>query len=67
MNNKYWWVNHKKTFKQEISGGYIWSPKKNKNNARNKTYENLEIKNFKIELNLETSQKKLQKLTKSFK
>ena len=42
MNNKYWWVNHKKTFKQEISGGYIWSPKKNKNNARNKTYENLE-------------------------
>ena len=28
MNNKYWWVNHKKTFKQEISGGYIWSPKK---------------------------------------
>ena len=42
MNNKYWWVNHKKTLKQEISGGYIWSPKKNKNNARNKTYENLE-------------------------
>ena len=42
MNNKYWWVNHKKTFKQEISGGYIWSPKKNKNNSRNKTYENLE-------------------------
>ena len=41
MNNKYWWVNHKKTLKQEISGGYIWSPKKNKNNARNKTYENL--------------------------
>ena len=42
MNNKYWWVNHKKTFKQEISGGYIWSPKKNKNNSRNRTYENLE-------------------------
>ena len=41
MNNKYWWVNHKKTFKQEMSGGYIWSPKKNKNNSRNKTYENL--------------------------
>ena len=34
MNNKYWWVNHKKT--------YIWSPKKNKNNSRNRTYENLE-------------------------
>ena len=42
MNNKYWWVNHKKTLTQEISGSYIWSPKKNKNNARNKTYENLE-------------------------
>ncbi|MCL1039845.1 HNH endonuclease [Shewanella submarina] len=37
----YWWVNHKQTFKQETEGGYIWSPKRNKNGARNQTYENL--------------------------
>lgn len=24
---KYWWVNHNKTWKHEIEGGYIWSPK----------------------------------------
>lgn len=38
---KFWWVNHKQTFKAEFDGGYIWSPKTNQNGARNKTYENL--------------------------
>ncbi|MCU7247961.1 hypothetical protein [Pseudomonas koreensis] len=38
---KFWWVNHKQTFKAEFDGGYIWSPKTNKNGARNKTYENV--------------------------
>ncbi|UUT22099.1 hypothetical protein [Pseudomonas sp. T8] len=38
---KFWWVNHKQTFKAEFEGGYIWSPKTNKNGARNKTYDNL--------------------------
>jgi putative restriction endonuclease len=37
----YWWVNHSQTFKQEIEGGYIWSPQKNRNGARNETYLNL--------------------------
>ena len=37
----YWWVNHKQTFTQEIEGGYIWSPKRNRNGAKNQTYENL--------------------------
>lgn len=37
----YWWVNHSQTFKQEIEGGYIWSPQKNKDGARNETYLNL--------------------------
>lgn len=37
----YWWVNHKQTFKAEVSGGYIWSPKRNKNNSYNKSYENM--------------------------
>jgi len=38
---KFWWVNHKQTFKSEFEGGYIWSPRANKNGARNKTYDNL--------------------------
>jgi hypothetical protein len=37
----YWWVNHKKTFKEEIEGGYIWSPKRKKDGSFNQTYENL--------------------------
>lgn len=37
----YWWVNHRKTYKQEIGGGYIWSPKKNANGHRNQFYENM--------------------------
>lgn len=39
----FWWVNHKQTFKQEIDGGYIWSPKEEKNGARNQAYINLTL------------------------
>jgi hypothetical protein len=38
---KFWWVNHKQTHKEEIDGGYVWSPKTNRNGARNETYINL--------------------------
>lgn len=38
-----WWVNHKQTFSAEVEGGYIWSPKLNKNGARNQTYINLTL------------------------
>ena len=38
---QYWWVNHKQTFKQEFNGGYIWSPKANKNGGRNHSYDNM--------------------------
>jgi len=38
---RFWWVNHKQTFKAELGGGYIWSPKTNVNLSRNQTYENL--------------------------
>jgi HNH endonuclease len=37
----FWWVNHRQTFKEEIGGGYIWSPTKNKDGSRNQTYLNL--------------------------
>jgi hypothetical protein len=37
----FWWVNHKQTHKEEIEGGYIWSPKTNNDGSRNQTYINL--------------------------
>ncbi len=36
---RYWWVNQNQTFHQEIEGGYLWSPKRNKNGHRNPFYE----------------------------
>ena len=38
---RYWWVNQNQTYRHEIDGGYLWSPKKNKNQARNQFYENM--------------------------
>ena len=37
---RHWWVNHKQTSKQS-QGGYLWSPKKNKNGARNISCDNM--------------------------
>jgi putative restriction endonuclease len=36
---RYWWVNQNQTFRQEIEGGYLWSPKRNRNGNRNPFYE----------------------------
>lgn len=36
---RYWWVNQNQTFRQERSGGYLWSPKRNANGHRNPFYE----------------------------
>jgi|GEM_PF-170672 len=36
-----WWVNQNQTFREETEGGYMWSPKRNKNGARNQFYENM--------------------------
>jgi putative restriction endonuclease len=38
---RYWWVNQNQTFRQEIGGGYLWSPKRNANGARNPSYESM--------------------------
>ena len=38
---RYWWVNQNQTFRQEIEGGYLWSPKRNANGARNPFYESM--------------------------
>ena len=38
---RYWWVNQNQTYKHEIAGGYLWSPKRNANGARNPFYETM--------------------------
>jgi hypothetical protein len=36
---RYWWVNQNQTYRQEVEGGYLWSPKHNANGVRNPFYE----------------------------
>ncbi|MBC7602603.1 MAG: HNH endonuclease [Ramlibacter sp.] len=36
---RYWWVNQNQTFRHEVAGGYLWSPKKNRNGRLNPFYE----------------------------
>jgi HNH endonuclease len=36
---RYWWVNQNQTFDHEFHGGYLWSPKRKSNQARNPFYE----------------------------
>src|SRR6516162_7240880 len=39
----FWWVNQNQTLRAEIEGGFIWSPKRNKNGALNRFYENMKL------------------------
>lgn len=41
MHRRYWWVNQKQTYRHEIRGGYLWSPKRNANGVRNQFYDNM--------------------------
>ena len=36
---RYWWVNQNQTYRHEVSGGYMWSPKRNRNGGRNPFYD----------------------------
>lgn len=38
---RYWWVNQNQTYRHEVEGGYLWSPKRNANGARNPFYESM--------------------------
>src|SRR6266446_4119626 len=38
---RYWWVNQNQTYRYEVQGGYLWSPKRNANGARNPFYESM--------------------------
>lgn len=36
---RYWWVNQNQTYRHEVDGGYLWSPKRKANGGRNPFYE----------------------------
>lgn len=36
---RYWWVNQNQTYRQELEGGYLWSPKRKADASRNPFYE----------------------------
>ena len=38
---RFWWVNQNQTYRHELGGGYLWSPKRNANGARNPFYESM--------------------------
>ncbi len=36
---RYWWVNQKKTYRHEVPGNYLWSPKRNRGGGPNPFYD----------------------------
>ena len=36
---RYWWVNRNQTYRHEVEGGYLWSPKRSASGAPNPFYE----------------------------
>ena len=40
---RYWWVNQNQTYRHEVAGGYLWSPKRNSNGVRNPYYDFMRV------------------------
>lgn len=38
---RYWWVNQNQTFRPEVQGGFLWSPKTRADGARNPFYDTM--------------------------
>lgn len=38
---RYWWVNQNQTYKHEVQGGFLWSPKRRKDGGRNQFYDTM--------------------------
>jgi hypothetical protein len=36
---RYWWVNQNQTYKAEVRGSFMWSPKLKSDGSRNQFYE----------------------------
>jgi hypothetical protein len=39
---RYWWVNQNQTYKYEVPGGFLWSPKERADGGRNYFYQTME-------------------------
>ncbi len=40
---RFWWVNHKQTVIEEVTGGFLWAPFQEANGNRSQFYDNLKI------------------------
>lgn len=40
-SRRHWWVNQNQTYKAEVPGGFLWSPKTRTDGVRNQFYENM--------------------------
>lgn len=40
---RHWWVNQNQTYKVEVPGGFLWSPKTKADRAKNPFYENMRL------------------------
>jgi hypothetical protein len=40
-NVRYWWVNHKRTHRQELDGEFLWSPKRKQSTADSESSHNM--------------------------
>jgi putative restriction endonuclease len=40
---RYWWVNHKQSATQGLTGDYLWSPQRNKNGSANESFRNMAL------------------------
>ena len=38
---RYWWVNQNQTYRDEVRGGFMWSPKRKADGSKNRYYDNL--------------------------
>jgi hypothetical protein len=38
---RFWWVNQNQTYRHEVKGGYLWSPKRSASGFRNPFYESM--------------------------
>lgn len=38
---RYWWVNQNQTYKHEVQGGFLWSPKRKRNGGKNHFYDTM--------------------------
>ncbi len=40
---RFWWVSQNATFEEEATGGFMWSPKTNKDGKPNRSYDNMTL------------------------